>query len=441
MNSMSSKYVSPTASHKGVNQMNHEQKCEIKRDAWGRVVYENGDIVGVWGSGITGWANTKFIVPTTKMFHFLLIGDYLRQEDDYVTLESVNKGVTVGRLSWYKKRNYNVFRLNDDNWKNLGYLAFNRASKFGRHRYDWFQAFRFAWAFIRHGFRPLYVDEIPYRRDNKFLCTELVFEAYRLAGVILRHPNHAPLPAEVVLAEGTGQIVKIDFHNAEYAWREKKGDIGAIFEAAGLNLGTTAPSEAEPHVYEVDKRGADVTESPVIAICGQDTQAGNVVFSPTGVALGTVVEDVKTGDQIMTREDGKWQKYSPPEAAEPVTASAPVAEAKPNPRLTPSFVGILKKGVHGTRERSHIFAQPYGLPIRVCNWERVNMEDYRALFVVTNRSAGIVNEAQEPHKSQMMNVLTCKNCQAILEAKRHSMGPIFPKTYYTAGGGGGGDVG
>lgn len=332
-----------------------QRKFEINTDAWGRVIYEPGDIVGVWGSGITGWANTKFIVPTTPMFHFLLIGDYIPSSDDYVTLESVNKGVTVGRLSWYKTRNYNVYRLNRFNFHAYGEDAFNKASKFGRHGYDWPLAAGLVLTFIRHGFRPLYVDEIPYKRDNKFLCTELVFEAYRLAGVILRDPNHAPLPAEIVLSEGHGEIYKIDHHNAEGAWREKQ--------------------PVQPHVYEVDRRGADVP-----------------------------------------------------------TITAP---ARPNPAMTPTFVGILKRGVHGKRERSHIFTQPTGIPIRACDWIMVNSEDYRPLYVATSRSAA---KAPAIHK-QMKDALTCENCQLILLGRRRSMGNIFPETYYGPAGGGGGGVG
>ena len=190
------------------------RKCRVFTDIYERVQYDQGDIVGVWGRGPLGWLNRNFILPSTDMFHFLLIGSKIPGEDDYAVLESVNKGVTVGRLSWYTDRSYNVFRLNRPDSVEIGNSAYLKATKFGRHRYDWKMPFKLAWTFITRRFRPCYVTEIPYQRDHDFLCTELVFEAYRLAGVRLRQSGHAPMPAEFVLCTERKVIVQIDHHDA-----------------------------------------------------------------------------------------------------------------------------------------------------------------------------------------------------------------------------------
>jgi len=214
-----------------------ELKGILAFDKRGRTVYQPGDIVGVKAKGgIIPWLSKNAIVPQTDLFHFLLIGDQVG--DDYEILESIGKGVAVGRLSWYKDREYTVFRVNTPNSLALGEKVMRFASKFGRHSYDWKLYVRiFAWALgywlkeiakLHFPPRPVYPTMIPYKSDQDFICIELVFEAWRNVlpgngGVRIREHGHAPVPAEMILAQERGDLYVIDQHDGNPdTWRNGK---------------------------------------------------------------------------------------------------------------------------------------------------------------------------------------------------------------------------
>jgi len=209
-------------------------------DGRGRVKYQPGDIVGVrGGKGPITWLSNHCVVPQTNLFHFFLIGDQVG--DDYEILESIGKGVAVGRLSWYKDREYTVFRVNHEKALSLGASVFRMASKFGRRQYDWKLYVKiFAWAlgyWLKEIFTghippwPVYPTQIPYKADDDFICVELVFAAWKLADVRLRKHGHAPVPAEVILAQDRGDLFVIDQHDGKPAnWREHKSPLySAVF--------------------------------------------------------------------------------------------------------------------------------------------------------------------------------------------------------------------
>jgi len=203
-------------------------------DQRGRVNYQPGDIVGVKSKGILPWLSKNAIVPSTDLFHFFLIGD--RIGDDYEILESIGKGVAVGRLSWYKDREYTVFRVNREDAAALGETVFKVSSRFGRHSYDWkLYAKIFAWALgywlkeiatLHIPPRPVYPTQIPYKTDEDFICVELVLAAWKLVEVRLREHGHAPVPAEIQLAYERGDLVVIDQHDGNPAnWRAHKSPL------------------------------------------------------------------------------------------------------------------------------------------------------------------------------------------------------------------------
>lgn len=218
-----------------------------KLDKFGRPIYEPGDIVAVANYNFLGRASRFFFEPQTLFYHYALIGDYLEYMDDYVLIESVNKGPTMGRLSWYRKKNYRVLRVNPDclkfaealnGWRSIysqpiGDAVFNRASKFGRHGYDFMLFLKLFAGIVRFeigrllrfkGFRRLTPADVPYARDKALVCTELVFEAWRLVNINLCASGHAPIPAEFCLAEWRDELVPIDSHNGRLgeAWRQHK---------------------------------------------------------------------------------------------------------------------------------------------------------------------------------------------------------------------------
>jgi len=170
--------------------------------------YQAGDIVGVKSTGITGKLNTAIFTPHTRLFHFAIIYTHIAREDDYIILHSTDKGIGVGRLSWYK--DYRVFRLT----KNIdiqlwGRIACANLTKLGKAKYDYlifvkllFGCLR-AWLaqLLKDGrFRAIKPKELHYARDRRFTCTEAVNEAWRSIGFPIIPKGVVPLPAGIIQA-------------------------------------------------------------------------------------------------------------------------------------------------------------------------------------------------------------------------------------------------
>jgi len=315
-------------------------KFKLSFDERGRVIYQPGDIVGVrGGKGPIPWLSYHAIVPQTPLFHFLLIGDRIGTED-YVILESIGKGTAFGRLSWYRNREHVVFRVNHENAEDMGNLAVNLASKFGRRRYDWKLYVRiFAWALgywlkeilkLHFPPRPVYPTQIPYKTDQDFICIELVFEAWKEVGFRIREHGHAPVPAEVILAVDRGDLEVIDNHDGNPAnWRNHKSP-----------LYTAARQIAEDH-------------------------------------------KPKAGGDIIGRQGGQ------------------------------------------KRNRAHIYRQPYGYPIRLCDWAAVDVETIERI----GEAQGLCGPAELRVLAAVLDwaeatkgAVICKHCRALAKGER---GPLM----------------
>ncbi len=318
-----------------------ELKFRVSFDGRGRVIYQPGDIVGVVGKGILPWVSYHAIVPQTNLFHFLLIGDRTGPED-YEILESIGKGVAVGRLSFYKNREYVVFRVNREDSERIGTAAFMAASVFGRRKYDWKLYVRiFAWALgywlkeiatLHIPPRLVYPTMIPYKTDQDFVCVELVFEAWKQVGVRIREHGHAPVPAEIIMARDRGDLEAIDNHDGNPAtWRTLKSP-----------LYTAARLIAEDHI-------------------------------------------TKAGGDIIGRQAGQ------------------------------------------KRNRVHIYRQPYGYPIRLCDWSAVDKETIERI----GEAQGLTGPAELKALEMALDwaestkgAVICKHCQAMAQGKRESIGMI-----------------
>jgi len=363
---------------------------KVEQDSDRRIIYQAGDVVGVANYNVLGKLAYHLFDPQTPLYHFLLIDGYLEDEDDYSIIESVAKGPTMGRLSWYAKRDYQVFRVNEDNpefWKvfnahkyrlnasrseeYLGEIAVGKASCFGRHGYDFalylkllVGVLRFQAGRLVHGKPPRRMTpaEIPYGRDQAFICTELVFEAWRGVGINLRAPGHAPLPCEFVLAEDRGQLVRIDFHNGTkgQAWRSRQNVITTVEEAIY--------KAKEGETILVD--GGDVSILP-------PNRPTTVVNIPTEKLVGH-----KDRRDIIARQGGQ------------------------------------------KRNRVHLYRQPFGYPIRACDWTAVDVNDLETL--------GTWDEANARAETPLANALLyhasvigadyCRHCLAVAEGIRTSIG-------------------
>lgn len=205
---------------------NYEPKLDYNRigditvydDSRGRVVYCPGDIVGVEGKGFLQSLSFKMIEPHTKLYHFFLVGDYVPEEDDYEILESIGKGVAIGRLSWYSDQVFDVFRINNAFAEQIGRRAYYAASKFGRRRYDYLVYVKFIGDWLKFIIRnrrlgPLSTKDFSYARNSNLICTELVFESYLLVGVRLVEEGEVPIPAAYINAYNDGRLVLIDNYN------------------------------------------------------------------------------------------------------------------------------------------------------------------------------------------------------------------------------------
>lgn len=175
------------------------------------------DIVGVRRKDFIGKLMKRAIYPPTQLFHFFLIGDYLPWDDDYVILESIGKGIAVGRLSFYDPADLAIFRrVLPDGWipyddgtdiekmvphQFIRKKAAAELTRVGRARYDWLLVIQTAFAalglLLRGKFPPWHPEQFPYGWDKDYICTEAVVAAWRAVGFPVVPEHIMPLPAAI----------------------------------------------------------------------------------------------------------------------------------------------------------------------------------------------------------------------------------------------------
>ena len=184
-----------------------------------RPVLRHGDIFATQGTGPVIWLSRKLTRPSTDRGHFGLIADYAPWErngrGDYVILESLSGwGVVVGRLSQYAHTEIEIYRprLNlppaDDEW--LRRRACTEASRLGRSRYEYLFVFKLLLGaltlLLRGKLPPWRAAELPYVRNSRLACTEVVNEGWRGAGCPIVPPGVAPIPSAFREALDGGRI-------------------------------------------------------------------------------------------------------------------------------------------------------------------------------------------------------------------------------------------
>ena len=177
--------------------------------------YRPGDIVGITPTSLIpvmgSYFSSKLLNPSTPLFHFLVIGRKIPREDDYEIYESISKGVSIGRLSWYNDSSYVVFRPS----KGDGNKAILQVSKFGRTKYDYLLIAKLFLGVVKcwfvqlreeHKLRKIEVEEIPYAQDDQFICTELANAVWRSIDFPLIPKGVVPIPASFARAHQQGKM-------------------------------------------------------------------------------------------------------------------------------------------------------------------------------------------------------------------------------------------
>lgn len=176
------------------------------------------------GSGPIRFFSEKLIEPKTDRVHFFVIGDYLPWDDDYVILEALPRGISVGRLSFYKPEDIEIYRVNLSRDRRLNKLdmelrrrAAAELTRVGRARYDFIliaQLFLGSLTLLLSGkFPPYRPEQFPYGRDKKFICTEAANEAWRGVGHPIIPPGQVPLPAGYKQAFIEGRLRRVFPHD------------------------------------------------------------------------------------------------------------------------------------------------------------------------------------------------------------------------------------
>jgi len=178
------------------------------------------DICATRGRGPLLWFSQHLLEPKTDRVHFFIIGDYLPWDDDYVILESIGKGIAVGRLSFYKPEDIEIYRVNigkDPRLSEVNKLlrrqVVGELSKVGRARYDYIlylQLIVGAISLLLRGKLPPWTPEqIPYGRNKAYICTEAARYGWRARGHPIFPEGMAPTPSAFKQALIDGKMRRI----------------------------------------------------------------------------------------------------------------------------------------------------------------------------------------------------------------------------------------
>lgn len=176
---------------------------------------EPGDIVAMKGNKIVVWLQNLFLKPETDRVHHFILWQYLG-EDDFLILESIAKGLAIGKLSWYEGQDLQFFRV--DCPQELRYAAPDGLIDWGRSRYDYLLIAKlFFGAFValakvlwkERRLRKLWPEDLPYGGNSSLICTEGPDVAYDSVGVNVIPAGVAPIPTSFRAAELEGRLIRL----------------------------------------------------------------------------------------------------------------------------------------------------------------------------------------------------------------------------------------
>lgn len=177
-----------------------------------------GDIFAVKGEGFLGRLSSRLMAPPTDRFHFGLV--WLKADDDYLILESIGKGIAVGRLSFYEGKDVRFYRV--DCPEELRTQAPVELTRWGRSKYDYSLILKIAtqglWLVIKHlvtggKLRRIRAEELSWCHNNSFVCTEACDIGYLAVGVSITQ-GICPTPSAFRQAELEGRITELEVSEA-----------------------------------------------------------------------------------------------------------------------------------------------------------------------------------------------------------------------------------
>ena len=178
------------------------------------------DICATRGKGPLLWFSQHLLEPKTDRIHFFIISGYLPWDDDYIILESIGKGMAVGRLSFYKPEDLEIYRVNlsgDPRLSEVGKLlrrqVADELTKVGRARYDYILYLQLIAGgislLLKGKLPPWSPDQIPYGRNKAYICTEAARYGWRARGHPIFPEGMAPTPSAFKQALIDGKMRKI----------------------------------------------------------------------------------------------------------------------------------------------------------------------------------------------------------------------------------------
>jgi len=182
------------------------------------IIVKTGDLFAVKASGLLGNLSSILMYPPTDRFHYGIIQRKVKDIDgieDYEILESIEKGIAVGRLSFYAGQDVKFYRVNCPAY--LREKAPIGLTKYGRSKYDYLLILKITvqgvWTIFRNwlageGIHPICADDLTWSHDNALVCTEAVDIAYLSVGVSLTG-GVCPTPSAFKQAELDGLIEEI----------------------------------------------------------------------------------------------------------------------------------------------------------------------------------------------------------------------------------------
>jgi len=176
---------------------------------------EPGDIGAVKKTGILVWLSQRLLTPWTDRFHHFILWKRLG-EDDFIILESIAKGLAIGKLSWYKDKDVKFYRV--DCPEDLRHAAPDGLIDWGRSHYDYLLVAKIlggmlvAWAKIlwkEHRIRKLRAEDLPYGTNDALICTEGPDVAYDSVAVNVIPLGVIPIHTTFKQAELDGRMAEL----------------------------------------------------------------------------------------------------------------------------------------------------------------------------------------------------------------------------------------